>query len=101
MDPKVMLFDEVTSALDRELVFEVLGVMRQLAIEGMTMVVVTHELWFAKNVADHVVLLADGQVIEKAPPGEFFGAPKAERTKRFLRELLPESEEQSAVDMGA
>ena len=101
MDPKVMLFDEVTSALDRELVFEVLGVMRQLAIEGMTMVVVTHELWFAKNVADRVVLLADGQVIEEAPPGEFFGAPKAERTKRFLRELLPENGEQSAVNMGA
>jgi len=101
MDPKVMLFDEVTSALDRELVFEVLGVMRQLAIEGMTMVVVTHELWFAKNVADRVILLADGQVIEEAPPGEFFGAPKAERTKRFLRELLPENGEQSAVNMGA
>ena len=101
MDPKVMLFDEVTSALDRELVFEVLGVMRQLAIEGMTMVVVTHELWFAKNVADRVVLLSDGQVIEAAPPAEFFGAPKAERTRRFLRELLPESGEQSAVDMGA
>jgi ABC-type polar amino acid transport system, ATPase component len=61
MDPKVMLFDEVTSALDRELVFEVLGVMRQLALEGMTMVAVTHELWFAKNVADRVVLLAEGR----------------------------------------
>ena len=76
MDPKVMLFDEVTSALDRELVFEVLGVMRQLALEGMTMVAVTHELWFAKNVADRVVLLAEGQVIEEAPPAEFFDSPE-------------------------
>jgi polar amino acid transport system ATP-binding protein len=90
MEPKVMLFDEVTSALDRELVFEVLGVMRQLAIEGMTMVAVTHELWFAKNVADRVVLLAEGQVIESAPPAEFFDAPKMDRTKRFLRDLLEE-----------
>ena len=100
MDPKVMLFDEVTSALDRELVFEVLGVMRQLAIEGMTMVAVTHELWFAKNVADRIVLLADGQVVEEAPPDEFFGAPKAERTKRFLRELLPENGEQQSSANG-
>jgi len=91
MDPKVMLFDEVTSALDRELVFEVLGVMRQLALEGMTMVAVTHELWFAKNVADRVVLLAEGQVVEEAPPTEFFDAPKAERTKRFLRDLMQEA----------
>lgn len=89
MDPQVMLFDEVTSALDRELVFEVLGVMRQLAIEGMTMLVVTHELWFAQNVADRVVLLADGQIVEEAPPNAFFNAPRAERTKRFLRELIP------------
>ncbi len=92
MDPKVMLFDEVTSALDRELVFEVLGVMRQLAVEGMTMVAVTHELWFAKNVADRIVLLAEGQVVEEAPPDEFFDAPKAERTKRFLRDLLQEGD---------
>ena len=91
MDPKVMLFDEVTSALDRELVFEVLGVMRQLAIEGMTMLVVTHELWFAKNVADRVVLLAEGEVVEEAPPKLFFDAPQVERTKRFLRELIFES----------
>jgi len=90
MDPKVMLFDEVTSALDRELVFEVLGVMRQLALDGMTMVAVTHELWFAKNVADRVVLLAEGQVVEEASPAEFFDAPKAERTKRFLRDLMQE-----------
>lgn len=93
MDPEVMLFDEVTSALDRELVFEVLGVMRQLALEGMTMVVVTHELWFAKNVADRVLLLAEGQVVEEAPPKIFFDAPKAERTKRFLRALIPESDD--------
>jgi ABC-type polar amino acid transport system ATPase subunit len=91
MDPEVMLFDEVTSALDRELVFEVLGVMRQLALEGMTMVAVTHELWFAKNVADRVVLLAEGQIVEEAPPTEFFDAPKAERTKRFLRDLMQDA----------
>jgi ABC-type polar amino acid transport system ATPase subunit len=91
MDPKVMLFDEITSALDRELVFEVLSVMRQLAIEGMTMVAVTHELWFAKNVANRVILLAEGQVVEEAPPDQFFDAPKAERTKRFLRDLLQEA----------
>jgi polar amino acid transport system ATP-binding protein len=91
MDPKVMLFDEITSALDRELVFEVLSVMRQLAIEGMTMVAVTHELWFAKNVANRIILLAEGQVVEEAPPNEFFDAPKAERTKRFLRDLLQEA----------
>ncbi|MBV9521512.1 MAG: amino acid ABC transporter ATP-binding protein [Alphaproteobacteria bacterium] len=101
MDPKVMLFDEVTSALDRELVFEVLGVMRQLAVEGMTMIAVTHELWFAKNVADRVVLLADGQIVEEAPPDAFFGAPNAERTKRFLRELLPDSSEPPALADGA
>lgn len=93
MDPKVMLFDEVTSALDRELVFEVLGVMRQLAIEGMTMLVVTHELWFAKNVADRVILLAEGQIVEEASPREFFNAPQVERTKRFLRELIPASDD--------
>src|SRR5438046_390634 len=91
MDPKVMLFDEVTSALDRELVFEVLGVMRQLALEGMTMLVVTHELWFAKNVADRIVLLAGGELVEEAPPDDFFNAPRMERTKRFLRELVLES----------
>jgi ABC-type polar amino acid transport system ATPase subunit len=99
MDPKVMLFDEVTSALDRELVFEVLGVMRRLAVEGMTMVVVTHELWFAKNVADRVILLAEGQIVEGAPPGAFFGAPQVDRTKRFLRELIPESGEAPELGM--
>jgi ABC-type polar amino acid transport system ATPase subunit len=98
MEPKVMLFDEVTSALDRELVFEVLGVMRQLAIEGMTMVVVTHELWFAKNVADRVILLAEGQIVEEAAPREFFDAPQVERTKRFLRELIPASDD--SLDLG-
>jgi ABC-type polar amino acid transport system ATPase subunit len=93
MDPKVMLFDEVTSALDRELVFEVLGVMRQLAVEGMTMLVVTHELWFAKNVADRIVLLAGGELVEEGPPDDFFNRPKMERTKKFLRELVLESPE--------
>jgi polar amino acid transport system ATP-binding protein len=67
--------------------------MRQLAIEGMTMVAVTHKLWFAQNVADRVILLADGQVVEEATPHDFFGAPKAERTKRFLREPVPENGE--------
>jgi ABC-type polar amino acid transport system ATPase subunit len=88
MDPKVMLFDEVTSALDRELVFEVLGVMRQLAVEGMTMLVVTHELWFAKNVADRIVLLASGELVEEGTPEAFFNEPKNERTRKFLRDLV-------------
>jgi polar amino acid transport system ATP-binding protein len=84
MNPKVMLFDEPTSALDPELVGEVLAVMEELAAEGMTMVVVTHEVGFAKRVADRVLMMDDGQIIEDAPPDEFFGSPRHERTQRFL-----------------
>ncbi|HEX9324270.1 MAG TPA: amino acid ABC transporter ATP-binding protein [Xanthobacteraceae bacterium] len=88
MSPHVMLFDEVTSALDPELVHEVLGVMRQLAEEGTTMVVVTHEMTFAREVCDRVVLMSDAQIIEEGPPGETFKSPRHERTKRFLSRIL-------------
>jgi ABC-type polar amino acid transport system ATPase subunit len=88
MQPRVMLFDEVTSALDRELVMEVLQVMKELAEEGTTMVVVTHELWFARNVADRIIFMDDGTVVEEGPPAQIFSAPKQERTRRFLGELL-------------
>jgi ABC-type polar amino acid transport system ATPase subunit len=82
--PKAMLFDEPTSALDVELVREVLDVMETLAREGMTMVVVSHELRFAHHVASTVLMMDDGRIVEEAPPGEFFSAPKEERTRRFL-----------------
>jgi polar amino acid transport system ATP-binding protein len=88
MDPKLMLFDEATSALDPELVGEVLKVMRQLAEEGMTMVVVTHEMGFAREVADRVVFMDGGVIVEEAPPAEMFSAPKQERTKAFLAKVL-------------
>jgi len=88
MDPKVMLFDEVTSALDPELVGEVLGVMRDLADDGMTMMVVTHEMGFAREVGDRIVLMADGRVVETAPPKQFFEDPETERAKRFLSRML-------------
>jgi ABC-type polar amino acid transport system ATPase subunit len=88
MDPHVMLFDEVTSALDPELVKEVLDVMRELAADGMTMVVVTHEMGFAREVADHVVFLDDGVVVEEGPPSVLLSAPREERTKRFLGLVL-------------
>jgi len=84
MRPKAMLFDEPTSALDVELVREVLDVMESLAREGMTMVVVTHELRFAHHVASAVLMMDDGRIVEEAPPDEFFSAPKEERTQRFL-----------------
>jgi ABC-type polar amino acid transport system ATPase subunit len=84
MRPKAMLFDEPTSALDVELVREVLDVMETLAREGMTMVVVSHELRFAHHVASTVLMMDDGRIVEEAPPGEFFSAPKEERTRRFL-----------------
>jgi polar amino acid transport system ATP-binding protein len=84
MKPKVMLFDEPTSALDPELVGEVLRVMEELAREGMTMVVVTHEIGFARDVASQVLMMDEGQIIEDGPPDEFFASPKQERTKRFL-----------------
>jgi ABC-type polar amino acid transport system ATPase subunit len=84
MRPKAMLFDEPTSALDVELVREVLDVMESLAQEGMTMVVVSHELRFAHSVASSVLMMDEGRIVEEAPPGEFFTSPKQERTKRFL-----------------
>jgi polar amino acid transport system ATP-binding protein len=88
MEPKVMLFDEPTSALDPELVGEVLQVMKDLAREGMTMVIVTHEMGFAKEVADRVIMLADGNIIEEGHPNEIFVHPKHERTQRFLNQIL-------------
>jgi polar amino acid transport system ATP-binding protein len=88
MDPHVMLFDEVTSALDPELIKEVLDVMRELAEEGMTMIVVTHEMGFARDVADRVVFMDEGVVLEEGPPAQVLDAPKHERTKRFLGLVL-------------
>ncbi len=88
MDPEVMLFDEPTSALDPEMVGEVLKVMQELAQKGMTMVVVTHEMGFAKNVADEVWFMADGYIQEKATPQEFFEHPKTERAQDFLAKVL-------------
>jgi general L-amino acid transport system ATP-binding protein len=88
MEPRLMLFDEPTSSLDPEKVREVLDVMRQLAIDGMTMVVVTHEVGFAREVADRVVLMDGGRVVEIAPPDQFFTHPEHERTKRFLAQIL-------------
>lgn len=88
MNPDMMLFDEVTSALDPELVGEVLDVMRDLASEGMTMLVVTHEMGFAKRVADHVVFMDEGRVCEEGPPAQVLGAPEQPRTRRFLQQVL-------------
>jgi glutamate transport system ATP-binding protein len=88
MEPKLMLFDEPTSALDPEMINEVLDVMISLAREGMTMVVVTHEMGFARRAADRVVFMADGRLVEQAAPEEFFGAPKSERAQDFLSKIL-------------
>jgi polar amino acid transport system ATP-binding protein len=88
MDPHVMLFDEVTSALDPELVKEVLDVMRELAGDGMTMVVVTHEMGFARDVGDRVLFMDDGVFVEEGPPAEVLSNPREERTKRFLGAVL-------------
>ncbi|MGG5254087.1 amino acid ABC transporter ATP-binding protein [Neobacillus sp. SM06] len=88
MEPRIMLFDEPTSALDPELVGEVLQVMKQLAKEGMTMVVVTHEMGFAREVADRVVFMSDGTILEEGSPGEFFNQPKNEKAKQFLSSIL-------------
>jgi ABC-type polar amino acid transport system ATPase subunit len=88
MRPKAMLFDEPTSALDPELVGEVLDVMKALAAEGMTMVIVTHEMNFAREVADRVVVFDNGDIVEIGPPEEIFTAPKTDRTKAFLRRVL-------------
>lgn len=88
MQPKIMLFDEPTSALDPEMIQEVLDVMRDLARRGMTMVVVTHEMGFAREVADRVVFMDEGTVVEVAPPEAFFSAPRQERTRAFLSKIL-------------
>ncbi|OOO38026.1 amino acid ABC transporter ATP-binding protein [Rhizobium sophoriradicis] len=88
MDPKVMLFDEPTSALDPEMVKEVLDTMVSLAGEGRTMICVTHEMGFARAVADRVIFMANGEIIEEAPPEEFFTAPRNERTRAFLGQIL-------------
>jgi general L-amino acid transport system ATP-binding protein len=88
MTPKVMLFDEPTSALDPEMIKEVLDVMIDLADTGMTMICVTHEMGFAKTVADNMIFMDDGQIVEDTPPSEFFVNPKSERTKLFLSQIL-------------
>ncbi|MEU4129846.1 amino acid ABC transporter ATP-binding protein [Streptomyces wuyuanensis] len=88
MDPKVMLFDEPTSALDPEMINEVLEVMQQLARDGMTMVVVTHEMGFARSAANRVVFMADGKIVEEATPEEFFSNPRSDRAKDFLSKIL-------------
>ena len=88
MEPEVMLFDEPTSALDPEMVGEVLNVMKKLAEEGMTMVIVTHEMGFAREVADRVLFIDQGVVMEQGTPEELFGSPKNERTKSFLSKVL-------------
>ncbi|MEO7744928.1 MAG: amino acid ABC transporter ATP-binding protein [Actinomycetota bacterium] len=88
MEPKVMLFDEPTSALDPEMINEVLDVMTSLARTGMTMVVVTHEMGFARRAADRVVFMADGEIVEQAAPEQFFTAPTSERAKDFLSKIL-------------
>jgi polar amino acid transport system ATP-binding protein len=103
MDPEVMLFDEPTSALDPELVGDVLGVMRSLAEAGMTMLVVTHEMQFAREVADRVAFLDAGVILEQGPPGAVIGSPSEERTRTFLARVLdpvhvaPGEEERSAT----
>ena len=88
MQPKVMLFDEPTSALDPEMVKEVLDTMIALAEEGMTMICVTHEMGFARQVANRVIFMADGAIVEEAPPEEFFRTPRHERTRKFLGDIL-------------
>ena len=88
MKPKVMLFDEPTSALDPEMVNEVLDVMTTLAKEGMTMLVVTHEMGFARRAAHRVVFMADGEIVEDAPPDAFFTQPRSDRAKDFLGKIL-------------
>ncbi|SFU32804.1 polar amino acid transport system ATP-binding protein [Alicyclobacillus macrosporangiidus] len=88
MEPEVMLFDEPTSALDPEMVKEVLEVIRSFAHTGITMAIVTHEMGFAREVADRICFLDDGQLIEQAPPAEFFSRPQSERAKAFLEKLL-------------
>ncbi|MCY8987445.1 amino acid ABC transporter ATP-binding protein [Bacillus atrophaeus] len=88
MKPEVMLFDEPTSALDPEMIGEVLDVMKKLAKEGMTMVVVTHEMGFAREVADRIVFIDEGKILEEAPPAEFYASPREERARLFLSRIL-------------
>lgn len=88
MDPEIMLFDEPTSALDPEMIKEVLDAIRKLAITGMTMVVVTHEMEFAKEISNQIVFMADGKIVEVAPPNEFFTSPQTSRAKDFLDKIL-------------
>jgi general L-amino acid transport system ATP-binding protein len=89
MNPKIMLFDEPTSALDPEMIKEVLDTIRGLAEDGMTMLIVTHEMGFARQVADRIVFMDEGQIIEVSGPEDFFSNPRHERTKRFLSQILP------------
>ena len=102
MSPHVMLFDEVTSALDPELVGEVLVVMRDLAHTGMTMLVVTHEMQFARDVGDHLIFMDEGKIVEQGKPADILDRPKAERTRRFLRRTLQlaDSLEELTIDEG-
>ncbi|WP_027256181.1 amino acid ABC transporter ATP-binding protein [Leisingera aquimarina] len=88
MEPKVLLFDEPTSALDPEMISEVLDVMAELAVDGMTMVVVTHEMGFARKVADQMVFMDAGEIVEQGPPEEFFGSPRSPRCQKFLSQIL-------------
>ena len=88
MEPKIMLFDEPTSALDPEMIKEVLDAMVDLAKGGMTMIVVTHEMGFAKEVADNMIFMDEGRIVEKAKTEDFFNNPKSERTKLFLSQIL-------------
>ncbi len=88
MEPEILLFDEPTSALDPEMVGEVLDVMKELANEGMTMLVVTHEMGFAKEVSDNIIFMADGQIVESGPPSQIFENPLNERTKSFIQKVL-------------
>ena len=88
MQPELMLFDEVTSALDPELVAEVLEVIRELAAGGMTMIIATHEMSFARDIADRVCFLDGGTVLEEGPPGEMFTSPRHERTQQFLERII-------------
>jgi ABC-type polar amino acid transport system ATPase subunit len=88
MKPEIMLFDEPTSALDPEMINEVLEVMVDLAKEGMTMICVTHEMGFARSVADRVIFMDAGEIVEEAPPTEFFDNPQNERTQQFLSQIL-------------
>jgi ABC-type polar amino acid transport system ATPase subunit len=101
MNPEAMLFDEATSALDPELVGEVLAIMRDLALQGMTMVVVTHEMGFARQVADRVIFMDHGLIVEEGTPREIFGAPREERTRDFLRLVQEAAESEAPVPTAA